>query len=254
MRVFIRKIIKLIQKYIMYILWYLLPSTSIPNHIAIIMDGNRRFARKNKLDDVTLGHRAGFEKMIDVVRWCRDLGVKEATVYAFSLENFNRPQDEVDGLMQLAREKFEQMLSHRESLIRTGARIKIIGKISTLPQDLQDIVERVQNDSKRNNAFTLNICVAYLSTEEIVNSINQIHLANPTRRISEKDISENLYTSPSPEPCLVIRTSGERRLSSFLLWQACNSLLLFEKVYWPDFSFYQFLLVIEYYHFTHKST
>ena len=152
--------------------------------------------------------------------------------------------------MQLAREKFEEMLSHRESLIKTGARIRVIGKLSALPQDLRDIVERVEQGSKNNKSFILNICVAYLSTEEIVNSITKIN-TNKTS-VTENDISENLYTSPSPDPCLVLRTSGERRLSNFLLWQASNSLLAFENVYWPDLSFYKFLLVIGYYHFTHK--
>ena len=151
--------------------------------------------------------------------------------------------------MQLAREKFQDMLSHRDSLIKTGARIRAIGKLSALPQDLQAIINRVQENSMMNTKFTLNICVAYLSTEEIVNSLRTIKSVG---EVTESDISDNLYTSPSPEPSLVLRTSGERRLSSFLLWQASNSLLVFEKVYWPDFSFYQFLLVIGYYHFSHK--
>ena len=152
--------------------------------------------------------------------------------------------------MQLAREKFQGMLLYRDSLIETGARIRVIGKLSALPEDLRDIIHRVQEDSKRNSKFVLNICVAYLSTEEIVNSLR---LIEPIGEITEYDISNNLYTSPSSDPSLVLRTSGERRLSSFLLWQASNSLLVFEKVYWPDFSFYQFLLVIGYYHFSHKT-
>ena len=172
-------------------------------------------------------------------------------VIYYSLETINRPKEEVDGLMQLAREKFQEMLSHRDSLIKTGARIRAIGRLSALPQDLRAIIHSVQEDSKRNTKFMLNVCVAYLSTEEIVNSLR---LIEPKGEVTESDISDNLYTSPSPEPSLVLRTSGEKRLSSFLLWQASNSLLVFEKAHWPDFSFYHFLLVIGYYHFSHKTS
>ena len=164
-----------------------------------------------------------------------------------------RPKDEVDGLMELGREKLREMLLHKESLIETGARVRILGKVSTLPNDVQEVVRKLEEASKKNDKFILNICIAYLSTEEIVHSISELIPCRSSRGVSEREIDNNMYTSPSPPPELVLRTSGERRLSNFLLWQCSHSILVFERVFWPEFSFYKFLLVVAHYHFSPRA-
>lgn len=187
------------------------------------MDGNRRFANKSKIKRHE-GHVKGFEKLSETLQWCLDLGIKEVTVYAFSIENFKRSKDEVDSLMQLAREKFNRLLEERDKLNERGIKIKIIGNLKLLPKDICQKIAEAMLLTKNNKAAILNIAFAYTSRDEITTSIKSINGGLNNHVIDVDDISQSLlkgalYTSDSPEVDLLVRTSGEKRLSDFLLWQ-----------------------------------
>ena len=214
----------------------------VPRHIAVIMDGNRRFARQSG-DEVISGHKAGFEKLAETLQWCREVGVREVTVYAFSIENFNRAEQEVSDLLNLAREKFIKLLDESEKLkevkdknkntfkhlstdiIQAGVKVRILGNLSYLPQDLREVIEQVEEATADNTASLLNIALSYTAREEITHAVKKVAEMINRGDISEHDVSvdtidEHLYTRDSPPPDLMIRTSGETRLSDFMLWQA----------------------------------
>ncbi|XP_022794918.1 dehydrodolichyl diphosphate synthase complex subunit DHDDS-like isoform X2 [Stylophora pistillata] len=198
----------------------------IPKHVAIIMDGNRRFAKKVKCER-SKGHEKGFEKFTEVLEWCFDLGIPEVTVYAFSIENFKRSQEEVDGLMELARQKFDRLMEEKEMIMKHGVCVRALGDLTMLPEDLQRSVARVVKFSKNNIKATLNVCLAYTSRHEISNAVKLMAEGVELGLIKASDISESLlekclYTSPSPHPDMLIRTSGEVRFSDFLLWQEAS--------------------------------
>lgn len=216
----------------------------IPKHVAIIMDGNRRFAKKVKCER-SKGHEKGFEKLTEVLEWCFDLGIPEVTVYAFSIENFKRSQEEVDGLMELARQKFDRLMEEKEMIMKHGVCVRALGDLTMLPEDLQRSVARVVKFSQNNIKATLNVCLAYTSRHEISNAVKLMAEGVELGLIKASDISESLlekclYTSPSPHPDMLIRTSGEVRFSDFLLWQCSYSSLSFLKVLWPEFSVWDF--------------
>lgn len=216
----------------------------IPKHVAIIMDGNRRFAKKVKCER-SKGHEKGFEKLTEVLEWCFDLGIPEVTVYAFSIENFKRSQEEVDGLMELARQKFDRLMEEKEMIMKHGVCVRALGDLTMLPDDLQRSVARVVKFSQNNIKATLNVCLAYTSRHEISNAVKLMAEGVELGLIKASDISESLlekclYTSPSPHPDMLIRTSGEVRFSDFLLWQCSYSSLSFLKVLWPEFSVWDF--------------
>ncbi|KAJ8959197.1 hypothetical protein NQ318_022459 [Aromia moschata] len=198
----------------------------IPNHIAFIMDGNRRYAKKARVGKAE-GHSKGFDKLSECLKWCKELGVKEVTVYAFSIENFKRSKDEVDGLMKLAKEKFQKLLGEKEKIMNEGVCIRIIGNLLLLPEDLRKVIAEAMLLTKDNNKAILNVAFSYTSRDEIatsmktiVDGVDQQHIQIDD--ISEELISQCLYTNMSPDPDLLVRTSGEIRLSDFLLWQFCG--------------------------------
>lgn len=220
----------------------------VPHHLAFIMDGNRRYAKKQQVEK-TEGHSRGFEKLSECLRWCLELGVKEVTVYAFSIENFKRSKEEVDGLMQLAREKFEKLFEEKDKLMENGVCIRVIGNLSLLPEDMRKLVAKAELLTKDNNKAILNVAFSYTSRDEIVNSIKTVVEAANEGKIVIEDINEDLishclYTNLSPNPDLLIRTSGEVRLSDFLLWQASNSQIYFAEVLWPEFSIWHLLACV----------
>jgi len=217
----------------------------VPRHIAVIMDGNRRYARQAGRE-VIAGHEAGFEKLAETLRWCRELGVREVTVYAFSIENFNRAESEVSNLLNLAKDKFSALLEESEKLKEAGVRVRIIGNTSYLPQDLQDIIQEVEDTTKDNSESLLNIALSYTAREEISQAVMKVAGQLAQEEIDEEDVTEEmvtkmLYTGDSPSPELLIRTSGETRLSDFMLWQASRSITYFSPVLWPDFSLWHLL-------------
>ena len=167
----------------------------------------------------------GFDRLADALQWCRDFGVKEVTVYAFSIENFKRSEEEVGGLFDLARQKFRLLIEEEEKLRRHGVCVKVIGNMSYLPSDLQDLVETAMRITEDNSACRLNVAFSYTSREEMTHAIQAAAREAVDGHLRPEDISEDtldafMYTRCSPPPDLLIRTSGETRLSDFLLWQS----------------------------------
>lgn len=202
-------------------------------HIAIIMDGNRRWAKEKGLPAFE-GHLHGYDKLKNVGEWLIDRGVKIFTVYAFSTENWNRSKKEVDYLMNLFRRALSKEV---QKFNQKGIRLNVIGRISGLPKDLQKMAEKAMGITKNNKRGILNLCINYGGRTEIVDAVKGIiNKKISANKIDEKIIEKNLYTSDMPDPDLVIRTSGEQRLSGFLTWQSVYSELYFIPVYWPDFS------------------
>lgn len=217
----------------------------IPRHVAIIMDGNRRYAKKQHVEKAE-GHSKGFDKLSDCLSWCLELEIKEVTVYAFSIENFKRTKEEVDQLMQLAREKFTKLFEEKDKLMEHGVCIRVIGNLTLLPEDIRKLIAKAMLMTKDNNNATLNVAFSYTSRDELANSIQTIVEAAKKGKIDVEDINEDLishclYTNLSPNPDLLIRTSGEVRLSDFLLWQASNSQICFSEVLWPEFNIWHLL-------------
>ncbi|HYA83329.1 MAG TPA: polyprenyl diphosphate synthase [Candidatus Bathyarchaeia archaeon] len=213
---------------------------SLPNHIAIILDGNRRWAKYN-LMGVGRGHFRGADKAEELLNWIHDLGIKITTLYVLSTENLDRKDEEVDNIYQLLQLKLERL--YNDSRIhRRRMKIKAIGNIKLLPIQLQGILNKLEEETATYNSMFLNIAVAYGGQEELVDAIKKIALKAKAGEISVEDIDEKviescLYTShlPQPEPDLILRTSGEKRLSGFLIWQSAYSELVFMDVFWPEF-------------------
>lgn len=197
------------------------------------MDGNRRWAKREGLKSHE-GHQEGRKQVERLVKWCKEANIKTLTLYAFSAENWQRPKMEVDFLMKSFIEAFkEDVLRLHEEKIR----VNVFGRVSKLSKTLQKAINNAIELTKNNKAGTLNLCINYSGRLEIVDAINNIILKNKNKvSISEKDIEKNLYSHGISDPDLIIRTSGEKRLSGFLLWQAAYSELLFVDKYWPEFS------------------
>lgn len=210
---------------------------TIPRHIAIIMDGNRRWAKSHGL--VTkLGHKEGAETLKKITRYANKIGIEYLTVYAFSTENWKRSEEEVGALMLL----FKNYLNDLVSAVDTeNIKVKIFGHIETLPNNLQTSINDAMEKTKNNTGTTLCIAFNYGGRDEITKAVKEIAEDTQSRKISIEDINEGLiskylYTKDEPDPDLLIRTSGEIRLSGFLPWQLVYSEFVFMDKYWPDFS------------------
>lgn len=203
------------------------------NHIAIIMDGNRRWAKEKNLPSA-LGHKKGVEALKTTLRACNDFGVKHLTVYAFSTENWKRKQEEVDFLMDLVAVTLTNELAemHKENV-----QIRFIGDLTRLSEKLQKVLDNAVNTTKNNTGVILQIALNYGSRDEITNAVKQI-VRNGIKEenITQDLISEYLYTKGVPDPDLLIRTGGEQRISNYLLWQIAYSEILITSEYWPDFD------------------
>ncbi len=218
----------------------------MPKHIAIIMDGNRRWAREKGLDP-KLGHKAGAETLERIASFANQIGLKYLTVYAFSTENWKRTKEEVGALMFLLRTYIDKFLN-KDSL--RNIRIRLLGNIDGLDEGLRNSIYKIMENSKDNTGLTLNIAFNYGGRDEItraVRSITQKALNNEINieDINEQLITDNLYTKGEPDPDLIIRPGGELRVSNFLLWQLAYSEFLFLDKYWPDFSKRDLLDAIE---------
>lgn len=220
----------------------------VPEHIVLIMDGNRRFARQNAIP-TSEGHSLGYSKLKEALQWSLRFGVRIVTVYAFSVDNFQRSEDEVQALMKLALQRFSDIILEDGIIRKYGVSVRVLGNLSLLPPELQKAMAKAVQFSRGNSNCILNVCFAYSSTEEISRAIEIVgsgvrkHLLDPSD-VDEKLISQCLYTQECPEPEIIIRTSGETRLSDFLLWQAANSYLHFTKVLWPNLSMVHFAWII----------
>jgi len=200
-------------------------------HLGIIMDGNRRWATTRRLPSFE-GHRAGYKKIEDVLRWCRDAGIKILTLYAFSTENWQRSKKEVDFLMKLF---YLALTKDIKKLHKNKVCVRVIGREEGLSKKLQQAIKKAEALTKNNTAVILNLAINYGGRLELVDAFNKI-LKNPPKEITEDLISQNIYTADLPDPDLIIRTSGERRLSEFLTWQSAYSEFYFIKRHWPEFS------------------
>jgi tritrans,polycis-undecaprenyl-diphosphate synthase [geranylgeranyl-diphosphate specific] len=214
------------------------------------MDGNRRFANKQGIGPIE-GHKMGGQKLEEVLEWCQEAGIKILTVYAFSTENFNRPKNETDILMKLFEINFKKLLNEKR-VHKYKIRIQVFGQLSLLPAEVRQAAERVMEATKDYKRFSLNLAIGYGGREEIVHAIKQIaeEVKNGNLGITgikEDIISSYLYTTDVPDPDLILRTSGEERISNFLLWQLAYSELYFSDVYWPAFKKTDFLRAIQSY-------
>jgi len=215
----------------------LIDKNNMPTHVAVIMDGNGRWAKKRNMPRL-YGHRQGVETVRTIVQSCVDLGIKYLTLYAFSTENWKRPEDEVDGLMRLMMEYFTKEI---DKLNKKGVRVRILGNINQLSKGARDCAYDAMNITKENSVLNLNIAINYGGRDDIVNAFKQIAKKINTNQLTINDISENtiseyLYTYNMPDPDLMIRTGGEKRLSNFLIWQLSYAELWFTDIYWPDFT------------------
>lgn len=204
----------------------------IPKHLAIIMDGNGRWA-KARGKDRTDGHIAGVDALRRTLSAAGNLGVKVMTVYAFSTENWNRPVEEVDALMGLL---VQAIANETPALMKEGIRLQTIGNIDRLPSDAKMALDKCIKDTAQNKNMTLVIALSYSAKDEIVRAVRNVVRNNVISEIDENLIESNLDTKDLPELDLLIRTGGERRLSNFLLWQAAYAELFFSEVLWPDFG------------------
>jgi undecaprenyl diphosphate synthase len=226
---------------------------TVPTHVAVIMDGNGRWAKERHLPRVE-GHRHGVESVRAIVRAAGEAGVKYLTLYAFSVENWNRPKEEVDTLMRyLAR----FLKSEITELNRNNVRLEAIGQIYRLPEFVQEQLEKSKAALARNNGLTLILALSYGGRTEIVEAARSMAQKAKDGKlepaeINELLVSQHLYTSPYPDPDLLIRTSGEMRLSNFLLWQISYAELVVTPTLWPDFRKPQFFEALEQYTQRHR--
>ncbi len=214
----------------------------LPKHVAIIMDGNGRWAKKRGLPR-TFGHKVGTENVRKIVKYCSKLNIDYLTVYAFSTENFKRPADEVGALMKLLIEYFYK---ETDELRENGVRLNVIGDTSVFAPAVQEAIQNGLDKTKDCNDLVFTIALAYGSRAEIVNAVKQM-IENGEKDITEQTVSKYLYTNDLPDPDLIIRTSGEERLSNFLLYQAAYSEFYFTDTLWPDFDESEFDKALEEY-------
>ncbi len=210
-----------------------LDPSRFPGHIAIIMDGNGRWAKKKGLLRIQ-GHRAGVKTVIKTVEFCSDIGIKALTLYTFSSENWVRPRGEVNALMRLLK---KYLIKELDRLVRKNVRLLVIGRINELPKFVQTELRNVCMKTSHNNGLKLTLALNYGGRQEIVDAVNKILSESPkTRKIDEETFSRHLYTTGVPDPDLLIRTSGEMRISNFLLWQIAYTEIWVTPVLWPDFT------------------
>lgn len=213
-------------------------------HLGIIIDGNRRWAKERNLPSQE-GHRKGYEKVKEVIAWCKKKGIEILTVYAFSTENWKRSEEEINSLMKLLIYAFEK---DSKNIFKEELKVNILGSREGLNQDVLKSIEKIEEDTKNNKKGIFNIAFNYGGRQEILEALKKIiDKKIDLSEITEETISENLFTAGQPDPDLIIRTSGEKRLSGFLTWQSVYSEIYFCEPNWPDFSEDEFNKAIEEY-------
>ncbi|NVM21895.1 MAG: isoprenyl transferase [Desulfobacterales bacterium] len=218
---------------------------SLPRHIAIIMDGNGRWAKKRSLNRIK-GHREGAESVRDIVRVCREIGIEVLTLYAFSTENWRRPTREISALMGLLKNFLKSELAE---MMENGIRLNAIGQIERFPDDVLDVLREVMEATRKNQGMLLNLALSYGGRDEIVMAAAKIATEIKSGRLQPEEITKEvfsgyLYTHWMPEPDLLIRTSGEMRISNFLLWQIAYTEIFVTKTLWPDFRRAQLIQIL----------
>lgn len=220
---------------------------ALPEHVAIIMDGNRRWAKKNNLN-TPQGHKEGAENLKRIAKFANKIGIKYLTVYAFSTENWKRSQEEVGAIMKLLKFYLLDFFNWSDENIK----INVLGRIAELPKDLKDQIHKIEEKTKNNTGLVLNICFNYGGRDEIVTATKNIAQKVLDGELNIEDINERLfsdylYTANQPDPDLLIRTSGEERISNFLPWQISYSEFVFTDKFWPEFNEQEFLNSIQIY-------
>ncbi len=213
----------------------------IPEHIAIIMDGNGRWAKKRGMPR-TYGHSVGAETFRTIANYCKEIGVKYLTVYAFSTENWKRPKDEVDTIMGLLDKYLHEAI---DDAVKNGTRIAIFGDLTVLTPELQALCQKAKDVTRNYEGCQTNICLNYGGRDEILHAVRAcVAEGKDPEMLTEADVEAHLYSAGTPDPDLVIRPSGEIRISNFLLWQSAYSEFYFTDVLWPDFSKQELLKAI----------
>ncbi len=225
-----------------------LSSSRKPLHIGLIVDGNRRFAVANRLSTRKAGHMAGSDRLEDFLEWCLELDVKIVTLYGFSTENYKRSNEEVEELMSVILEKF-RTLQTNPLIDKENVRIKVIGRRDGFSPEMLKEISKVESLTETHDSFLLNVAIGYGGRAEIVDAVKRIGSLIKENSLSVEDINEDLlsnhlYTEGLPDPDLIIRTSGEERLSGFLIWQSAYSELYFSEAFWPAFRKIDFLRAI----------
>lgn len=225
---------------------YGLLKEGFPEHIAIIMDGNGRWAKKRLLNRVR-GHEKGADAIRQIVEVSREIGLKNLSLYAFSTENWSRPEREVSALMSLL-ERF--IKSERENFLRNNIRLNAFGELHQLPEKVRESLFNLMKETSANTSMTLNLCLSYGGRTEISHAVKKIaSLVKDNKikieEINEDTISANLYSRDFPDPDIMIRTSGEKRLSNFMMWQLSYTELFFPETLWPDFTKEEFIEIIK---------
>ena len=220
---------------------------ALPEHVAIIMDGNRRWAKKNNLG-TPQGHKEGAENLKRIAKFANKIGIKYLTVYAFSTENWKRSQEEVGAIMKLLKFYLLDFFNWSDENIK----INVLGRIAELPKDLKDQIHKIEEKTKNNTGLVLNICFNYGGRDEIVTATKNIAQKVLDGELKIEDINEKLfsnylYTANQPDPDLLIRTSGEERISNFLPWQISYSEFVFTNKFWPEYNEQEFLNSIQIY-------
>ncbi|MBR6900461.1 MAG: di-trans,poly-cis-decaprenylcistransferase [Synergistaceae bacterium] len=204
----------------------------IPTHLAIILDGNGRWAKKRNLPRL-MGHRAGLRKLEDMVRLVKARGIRYFSVYTFSTENWNRPLMEVTGLMSL----FRYYIRKKTDEVKAeGARIRFCGKKDKIPEDLLEQMQWAEDYTKDQKILDFILCINYGGRAEIIDAVNSLIASKPEKPVTEEDLRKYFYLPDVPDPDLIIRTSGELRLSNFWLWESAYSEYYFTDIHWPDFD------------------
>ncbi len=210
----------------------------MPRHVGIILDGNRRFAKRLMLKPWK-GHEWGAKKIEQVINWCQEKDIKELTLYAFSVENFNRPKEEFDELMRIFKEECDRLLSDERLHSEKRLRVRFIGRIWMFPSDLQERINALQEKTKDNGPYILNMAMAYGGRAEVIDATKKIATLVKEGKMSVDQINEETFSKGlyiESEPDLIIRTSGEHRTSGFLLWQGSYAELHFCPKFWPEFE------------------
>ncbi|MEG1963709.1 MAG: polyprenyl diphosphate synthase [Clostridia bacterium] len=202
----------------------------IPNHIAFIMDGNGRWAKKRMMPR-SYGHREGVKALKKVIKACNQFGVNCVTVYAFSTENWSRPKDEVNELFGMVKTFAD---TEAVDYAKQNYRVRFFGELLALPTEVLQSINKIDELCKNNTGMAVNIALNYGSRDEIINALNQVVAKNLT--VNKQNIEDNLFTAGLPEPDIIVRSSGEKRLSNFLLWQSAYAELIFIDDFWPDFN------------------
>ena len=207
--------------------------THIPKHIAVIPDGNRRFGKKKGISTQE-AYATGIRHIGDLLKWCKEADVHMLTMWGFSTDNFKRDQHEIQGLFELFKDNLKKALESDEKN-KYEVRVRFFGRIHLFPKEIQQMIKKAEEISAKNKAYQLNLLLSYGGREEIVDAVNAI-LKEGVKEVDEESFSNHLYTAGVPDPDLIIRTSGEERLSGLLPWQSAYSEFYFSKKLWPEFS------------------